>query len=284
MDAAARSPAVAGMFYPGSRDALSAAVDGYLGDAQLPEMNDAGHVRAVVAPHAGYIYSGPTAGHAFKALQSGLPPGRVTVYLLGPAHRASFDGVSVIDLGFATPLGVAPADRETVAALRTLGTHYRSLPSAHQDEHSLEVQVPFLQRTVPKLYLVPLLFGNVDARAVGRELAARVREELDTRLVVSSDLSHFNDYETARRMDQSFVKHVLAGDISAVERDQHGACGRGPIVALMELAAELGWRSHLLDYRSSGDTAGDKRRVVGYAAIAYTAGTGAQPPRAGTGG
>ena len=265
-----RAPAVAGMFYPGDRAALAAAVDSYLADADPPELSN---VRAVIAPHAGYIYSGPTAGYAFKALQSGLPAGKTTIYLLGPAHRVWLDGVSTGDFeGFATPLGVVPIAQDSAQALRALETRYRALPAAHQGEHSLEVEVPFLQQIVPQLQLVPQLFGDVDPRAVGRELAGRLQEEPEARVVVSSDLSHFDDYETARRMDQSFLQRVLEGDIAAVQGDERGACGRVPIAALMEMAAELGWRPHLLDYRNSGDTAGDKRRVVGYAAIAYTAG------------
>lgn len=265
-----RPPAVAGTFYPGDRAALAAAVDGYLAKASPPELAD---VRAVVAPHAGYVYSGPTAGYAFSALRPCLPQGAVTVYLLGPAHRAWFQGVATGDFGrFATPLGQAPVDQETVAALWALDKRYQALPDSHRSEHCLEVIVPFLQQTVPQLGLVPLLFGEVDARAVGKDLATRLRDEPDARVVVSSDLSHFNDYDTARAMDQSFLQHVLAGDSRAVERDRQGACGRGPIAALMEVAAQLGWKPHLLDYRNSGDTAGDKWRVVGYAAIAYTAG------------
>jgi AmmeMemoRadiSam system protein B len=267
MVGAVRSPAVAGMFYPGTRAALERAVDGYLaqaGERPLP------NVRAVIAPHAGYIYSGLTAAYAYQALQPGLPAGRVTVYLLGPAHRAWFNGVSTGDFDFQTPLGVVPTDREKVRELWALDTHYQALPGAHQGEHCLEVQVPFLQRIVPDLHLVPLLFGEVDASAVGRELAGRLRDEPDSRVVVSSDLSHFNDYDTACKMDQSFLEHVLAGHSAAVERERHGACGRIPIAALIEMAAGLEWTPHLLDYRNSGDTAGDKSRVVGYAAVAYT--------------
>jgi AmmeMemoRadiSam system protein B len=262
-----REPAVAGMFYPGRSRVLATAVDNYLADAPPSELDQ---VRAVIAPHAGYIYSGPTAGYAFKALENSLPAGDVTVYLLGPAHRAWFEGVSTGDFaGFSTPLGEAPVD-PTVRGLWDLNTHYQPLPAAHKGEHCLEVQVPFLQRISDRFSLVPLLFGQVDARAVGAELAARLLDEPDSRVVVSSDLSHFEDYETARRRDQSFLRDVLAGESRAVESNQHGACGRGPIVTLIEIASQLGWTPHLLDYRNSGDTAGDKRRVVGYAAIAYT--------------
>jgi len=268
-----RRPAVAGMFYPGSRTALTEAVDGYLAEARSPELESLGRVRAVVAPHAGYVYSGPTAGYAFKALESSLPADGPRVYLLGPAHRVWFNAVSTGDFqSFATPLGEVPVDQDTVRSLWALESHYQALPGAHHGEHCLEVQVPFLQRSMDRFSLVPLLFGEVDACAVGRELAGRVEDEPDARVVVSSDLSHFERYETAQRMDRAFLQDVLAGDQGAVEANRHGACGRAPIVALMEIASQLGWTPHLLDYRNSGDTAGDKGRVVGYAAIAYTAG------------
>ncbi len=268
-----RRPAVAGMFYPGGRADLAEAVDGYLAEARSPEMEGLESVRAVIAPHAGYIYSGPTAGYAFKALQSSLPAGRTTVYLLGPAHRVWFDAVSTGDFSsFSTPLGDAPVDQDGVRSLWTLGTHYQALPDAHRGEHCLEVQLPFLQRSVDRFSLIPLLFGQVDACTVGQELAGRLEDEPDGRVVVSSDLSHFERYETAQRMDRAFLQDVLAGNQRAVEANREGACGRAPIVALMEIASQLGWTPHLLDYRNSGDTAGDKGRVVGYAAIAYTAG------------
>lgn len=268
-----RKPAVAGMFYPGSRAELAAAVDGCLAEARSPELEALERVRAVIAPHAGYIYSGPTAGFAFKALQGGLPAGEAVIYLLAPAHRVWFDGVSTGDFeSFATPLGAIPVDGERVRALWQSETLFTALPAAHQGEHSLEVQLPFLQRIGDRFTLVPLLFGNADARAVGRVLARRLRDEPAARVVVSSDLSHFERYEAARKKDLAFLQDVLAGDGRAVESNQYGACGRGPIAALIEIAAQLNWSPHLLDYRNSGDTAGDKQRVVGYAAIAYSSG------------
>ncbi len=267
-----RRPAVAGMFYPGNRRALAEAVDGYLAEARLPEPNRLSNVRAVITPHAGYIYSGPTAGYAFRALRSSLPAGDMTVYLLGPAHRVWFNVVSTGDFdAFATPLGEAPVDKERLTALWTLRTHFQALPNTHQGEHSLEVQIPFLQRATEQFSLVPLLFGEVDARAVGGELTSVLATEPGARVVVSSDLSHFEPYEAAQQMDRALLQDVLAGDERAVESNRHGACGRAPIVALMEIATRLGWTPHLLDYRNSGDTAGDRGRVVGYAAIAYTA-------------
>ena len=131
--------------------------------------------------------------------------------------------------------------------------------------------MPFLQKTVPQLTLIPLLFGQVDAPAVGRELADRLREEPNSRVVVSSDLSHRESYERATELDMAFLEAVLNGDQTTVKKRERGACGRAPLLVLMEIAAQLDWTPHLLDYRNSGDTAGPKYEVVGYAAVAYTA-------------
>lgn len=271
MSGRVRPPAVAGMFYPGDRAKLATAVDGYLDQARVQELDK---VRAVIAPHAGYIYSGPTAGYSFKALQSGLASTETPIYLLGPAHRVWFDGVSTGDFAsMETPLGAALVDQARLRSLWALESHYQALPSAHQGEHCLEVQIPFLQRITETFRLVPMLFGQVDARAVGRELAQRLHGEPESRLVVSTDLSHFNDYETARRVDQAYLQAILEGDDRKIASQREGACGQAPIMALMQIAAELSWTPHLLDYRNSGDTAGDKWRVVGYASIAYTART-----------
>jgi AmmeMemoRadiSam system protein B len=267
-----RRPAVAGMFYPGDEKALAKSVKEYIAQADLSGLVDSDRVRAIIAPHAGYIYSGPTAGYAYRALEAGRPAARATVYLMGPAHRTWFTGISTGDFNLATPLGVAPTDRSKVEELWALSERYRPLPEAHRDEHSLEVQIPFIQETVSDFALVPLLFGEVEPGPVGRDLAGRLQNEPESRIVVSSDLSHFHDYQTAQRLDHDFIADVLAGDQAAVLDQRQGACGRAPIVALMEVAAELGWTAHLLDYRNSGDTAGDRRRVVGYAAIAYTDG------------
>jgi AmmeMemoRadiSam system protein B len=267
-----RQPVVAGMFYPGNEKALANRVKDYIAQADLSAAADSDRVRAIITPHAGYIYSGPIAGYAYRALGAGRPAGGATVYLLGPAHRSWFSGISTGNFNLATPLGVVPTDRPKVEDLWALSRRYQALPEAHQDEHSLEVQVPFLQETLADFELVPLLFGEVAPEPVGRDLADRLRNEPESRVVVSSDLSHFHDYETAQRLDRAFIADVLAGDQEAVLDKRQGACGRVPIVALMEVAAELGWTAQLLDYRNSGDTAGDKRRVVGYAAIAYLEG------------
>lgn len=259
-----RPPAVAGQFYPGDRDVLRRTVQQYIADATLPE--DLGTVRAVVAPHAGYVYSGPTAGYAFRALAA-LPEREWTVLLLGPAHRAFFRGVALGNYSaFFTPLGDAPIAVERVEEMLARSPLYTTAPQAHAPEHCLEVEVPFLQVALPRFRLVPLLFGDVDSREVGAELADHIGE--DDLIVISNDLSHYHPYHQAQQLDRSLLDAVLADDEEAVLTGE--ACGRAPIVTLMGVARRKGWQPRLLDYRTSGDTAGPKVEVVGYAAVAYT--------------
>jgi len=261
-----RAPAVAGAFYPASASRLEAAVSAYLKAARLPQMD--GVVRAVIAPHAGYIYSGPIAGHSFKAL-SPLPDD-ATVYLLGPAHYVPVRDVAVGDFTqMETPLGAVSVD---VARGRSLAKNSACITiqnDAHLPEHSLEVELPFLQMIAQTRFnVIPMLFGQPNVECVAHALLPDIADDPNVRIVVSSDLSHYHPYSTARRLDAAFIEAVLSGDLTAVIRGE--ACGRYPIAALMRIAKALGWAPHLLDYRNSGDTTGDKRQVVGYVAIAYT--------------
>nr|HID13882.1 AmmeMemoRadiSam system protein B [Anaerolineae bacterium] len=259
-----RRPAVAGQFYPGDADTLRKMIRGYLDEATVPE--GIGPVRAIIAPHAGYIYSGPTAGYAFKALAA-LPRKRWTIFLPGPAHRAYFRGVALGDYSaFRTPLGDAPIAVDRVAEMLARSPLYTRAPEAHAPEHCLEVEVPFLQMTLPDFRLVPMLFGDVDPQEVAAELADHIGE--DDLIVVSTDLSHFYPYAKAQQLDHALLEALLAGDEMGVLKGE--ACGRAPVVTLMGIARRKGWKPHLLDYRNSGDTAGDKWQVVGYASVAYT--------------
>ncbi len=259
-----RPPAVAGQFYPGDPVALRKAIRQYVNRASLP--GDLGAVRAVIAPHAGYIYSGPIAGYAFKALMQSAPS-PTTVFLMGPAHRALVEAVAPGSYSaFQTPLGTVPVAEERIAAMLTRAPFYVRADRAHAVEHSLEVEIPFLQVVLSDWNLLPLLFGRVDAQAVAGDIVDHLQE--DDRIVVSTDLSHYHPHETAKDLDNSLLDALLAGDQDRVSQGE--ACGREPILALMEIARRKGWQPHLLDYRSSGDTAGDKHQVVGYAAVAYT--------------
>ncbi len=262
---AIRQPAVAGQFYPAEAGDLRREVQRHIGAAILPE--GLGPVRAVVAPHAGYVYSGPTAGYAFKPFEE-LPHRDWTIFLLGPAHRVPVTGVALSDhSAFRTPLGEAPIAVDRVNEMLDVSPLYKLEPDAHRPEHCLEVVIPFLQVALSDFRLVPMLFGQVDHREVGEDLVGRVDE--DDLIVVSSDLSHFYSDDTARDLDQEFLDALLAGEERAVIGGE--ACGRAPVGALMVVAERQGWTPHLLDYRTSADTAGHRSRVVGYAAVAYTA-------------
>jgi AmmeMemoRadiSam system protein B len=263
-DLPVRHPAVAGQFYPGDPEQVRKMVQRYISEATLPQ--DLGTVRAVIAPHAGYIYSGPTAGYAFKALTE-LPEKEWTVFLLGPAHRVYFNGVALGNYSaFRTPLGSVPVATERIEEMLARSTLYICAPEAHAPEHCLEVEIPFLQVALPRFRLVPMLFGEVDPRQVGTELAAHLDE--DDLIVVSTDLSHYHPYDRARRLDNTLLDALMAGDEMGVLSGE--ACGRAPVVTLMSVARHKGWKPRLLDYRTSGDTAGDRWQVVGYASVAYT--------------
>ncbi|NOZ29275.1 MAG: AmmeMemoRadiSam system protein B [Chloroflexi bacterium] len=262
-----RPEAVAGTFYPAQPDVLRRQVLLYIAQASIPELP--GPPRAVIAPHAGYIYSGPIAGYSYRVLQM-LPPRPRVVYLMGPAHYVPVSGVAVgAFAAFRTPLGQVPVALEIVDELLQAGEPFVEDLHAHQPEHSLEVQVPFLQLALEGQFrLVPLLFGQVDPRSVAAVLEDLIARDPDALVVVSSDLSHYHSYEVARRLDRELLVAIEREDLAGVVRGE--ACGVFPILTLMWIARRLHWQPHLLDYRNSGDTAGDRSHVVGYAAVAYT--------------
>ena len=261
-----RRPAVAGAFYPAQPERLKQTVTAYLQEAQLPPLP--GRVRAVIAPHAGYIYSGPIAGYSFRAL-SPLPKA-AAIFLLGPAHYAPVRDVVVGGFrALATPLGQVHVDEAMTRQLAANADCISIANEPHLPEHSLEVMLPFLQVIASgEFQVAPMLLGQTEPLCLARTLQPLLASNPDARLVVSSDLSHYHPYATARRLDMAFIEAVLNGDLAAAMRGE--ACGRYPVATLMLIARALGWTPHLLDYRNSGDTAGDKRQVVGYAAIAYT--------------
>ena len=264
---AVRQPAVAGRFYPADPTRLRAMVREFLDDASVPSL---GQARAVIAPHAGYIYSGPIAGHAFKVWEN-IPPRPRTIYLMGPAHYVFVPGIAVGAFSaYATPLGTVPVAEELVDALLDYDGPFLRANDAHLPEHSLEVELPFLQVVFTnQMRIVPLLFGHVDPMQAVPALVDLVQADPNALIVVSSDLSHYHDYWTARRLDTQLLEAIVNGNMEAARAGE--ACGILPILTLMGVASRLGWTPHLLDYRNSGDTAGDKARVVGYAAVAYAA-------------
>jgi AmmeMemoRadiSam system protein B len=240
-----------------------------------------GELIALVAPHAGLMYSGPVAAHAYRLLR-----GRsfAVAVLVGPSHFIGFHGVAIHRSGaFATPLGLAPIDEECAAALASAAPIVREHPAAHAREHSLEMQLPFLQHVAPGIEIVPLVMGfqtRATANALGDALAA-VLQGRNALLVASTDLSHYNDAATAARLDAVVIDCVNRFDADALQaaldrRPEH-ACGGGPTVAVMRAARALGAREAVvLQYADSGDVSGDKSAVVGYLAAALGNFGGAQ--------
>ena len=260
--ASVRPPAVAGSFYPRDPDQLKSMVEGFLREA--PAQGDGPVPKAVIAPHAGYVYSGPIAGSAFRTLASAA--GTVQrVILIGPAHFVPIRGLALPGhQRFATPLGELVVQPEGAQASLRL-PQVRVIPEAHAREHSLEVELPFLQALFGDFDLVPLVAGE----ASGEE-AADVLERLwggpETVIVISSDLSHYLPYEAAQRADRATADEILALGGPLQSRQ---ACGAVPVNGLVEVARRRGLVPELLDLRNSADTAGDPSRVVGYGAFAF---------------
>ncbi len=279
-----REPAVAGLFYPRDKEALAKMIDTHLAAAKDQQIKD---LRGLISPHAGYRYSGPTAAIGYKQLV-----GRdiQTVVVLAPAHYSVFKGASIPPVdAYRTPLGLIRLSPKAAQLAKTAPfvsnpicrvqrpqwwkRAPKELPAfgketPHTWEHSLEVQLPFLQRVLKDFSLVPAVQGIVDPKAAAKALAKYLDDK--TLIVASTDLSHFLPYSAANILDRACVKAICSLDIEAM--GGHEACGKRPILTLMHIAKSRGWQAKLLDYRNSGDTAGNKANVVGYAAIAFFAG------------
>ncbi|MDR2187054.1 MAG: AmmeMemoRadiSam system protein B [Azonexus sp.] len=262
MNAAARPPAVAGMFYPASASALAAAVDRLLAAAPAEPLPR--QPKAIIAPHAGYIYSGPTAARIYAALRPWRQRIR-RIVLLGPTHRVAVRGLALPSVqSFATPLGEIPLDGPVMAALDPLPQISRN-DAAHALEHALEVHLPFLQRCFDDFTLIPLAVGHAEPEAVAETLETLWGGD-ETLLVISSDLSHFLPYATAQQVDGDTCRHIL--DLDPRIRPEQ-ACGAYPINGLLLAARRHGLQPQLIGCCNSGDTAGDRERVVGYGAFAF---------------
>lgn len=254
-----RKPAVAGIFYPGDPQELQNTILNMLANAK----SDQPLPKAIIAPHAGYVYSGQTAAKAYACLAQAVNKIQ-RVILLGPSHRYPFQGIAAPSADFfATPLGQIKIDQDAIAKISSLPQVIVS-DEAHAQEHSLEVQLPFLQILLKNFTLVPLVVGASNADQV-----ANVLDQLwdgdETLIVISSDLSHYHDYKTAGQMDKQAVQAILDLNQSGIKEDH--ACGRIPIKGLMQIAGQKKLTPKLIDLCNSGDTAGPKDKVVGYAAI-----------------
>lgn len=256
-----RAPAVAGLFYPGEYRSLTRTLTELLSGAQT---YDSIAPKALIAPHAGYVYSGPIAANAYARLGAARDTIR-RVVLLGPTHRVAVRGIALPGAQrFRTPLGSIEIDADAVKRLRALPQVCVS-DEAHALEHSLEVHLPFLQTVLSDFALVPLAVGHVEPDDVAEVIEA-VYGGPETLIVVSSDLSHYLPYAQAQTIDRSTCEAILAlrSDI-----DHEHACGATPVAGLGVVARRKGLRPELIDVRNSGDTAGDRSRVVGYASFAF---------------
>lgn len=259
-----RPPAVAGMFYPDDPRALRGAIVRYLEQAAADEAElPAEPIKALIVPHAGYVYSGPVAAHAYARL---IPQRNAVrrVLLLGPAHRVAFRGLAAPTVqAFLTPLGAIPIDRDAIARLRALPGVIES-DAPHAAEHSLEVQLPFLQVVLGEGFtLVPLVVGDAAPEQVAQVIEA-FWDDPHTLILISSDLSHYLDYFSARELDRLTAQAIERLEPEAIAYEQ--ACGRIPVQGLLLEARRHGAHVRRLDLRNSGDTAGPREQVVGYGA------------------
>jgi AmmeMemoRadiSam system protein B/AmmeMemoRadiSam system protein A len=257
-----RQAAVAGTFYPNDRNELDAAVQYYLLQA-TPNVGAA--PKAIIAPHAGYIYSGPMAAEAYATLRSARDVIR-RVILLGPCHRVALQGLGLPSVDFFhTPLGDIPIDKIATKKILSLA-QVQTFDATHELEHSLEVHLPFLQVVLDDFTLIPMVVGSASAEQV-----AEVLDELwggpETIIVISSDLSHYLDYDTAQKLDASTSIAIENFNFADIKREQ--ACGRIPMSGLLSVAKHRGMRVETLGICNSGDTAGSKDKVVGYGSWAF---------------
>jgi len=271
----------AGSFYPGSNVKLASMVDGFIKAARVPETE--GKIFAIIAPHAGYVYSGGVAGYSFKAIQ-GKP--FETVIIIGPTHRYHFNGVSVYGKGFfSTPLGRVEIDSEVAAALINSSERISFKKEVFAGEHSVEVEIPFLQRALKDFKIVPVIMGRLtyeNCEALGRALAGVIGEDERILVVASTDMSHYKSYRQALQMDRFTIslltrlKPRLLFD--HIQRGVSELCGAGPVLSTLIAANELNINKiRVLKYANSGDVTGDKQRVVGYmAAVLYRTGAKVQ--------
>ena len=267
-----RKPVYAGQFYAAEEDDLKREMSHYLQHAELPDIN--GTVLAVIAPHAAHYFSGPIAAYSYNLLSVSKPD---VVIVLAPSHKSSFLGASYIDSGtYDTPLGSVPIDEKITQTLMRRPNFF-FIKEPHEKEHSLEVQVPFLQHILGDFTIVPLIVGTTEDRTmrkIGETLAEIIAsDERKVGLVISTDLSHYHKHDEAIVIDGQFIDTLLSMDEDElrhmVETREAEACGIGPVVIGLIACKKLGANKvQFLRYATSGDTGGDKQQVVGYLSAA----------------
>lgn len=257
-----RSPAVAGMFYPNDSQELHTQLRHLLTEAHVASSPSP---KAMIVPHAGYIYSGPVAASAYARLRTAKDTIH-RVVLLGPSHRVGFRGIAASSVDFFhTPLGSIPVDQDAIAQLKDL-PQVGFLDKAHAQEHSLEVHLPFLQEVLNDFSLVPLVVGDASPEEVGKVLET-LWGGPETLIVISSDLSHYHDYQTAKQLDGATSEAIEQLRFEHIGYED--ACGRNPINGLLWAARRRALHGETIDLRNSGDTAGPRDQVVGYGAYVF---------------
>ncbi len=266
---------VAGVFYPSDKKLLEQRVDGFLKDTEGRAQKNSTAPFGLISPHAGYDYSGKIAAVAYRQI-AGKP--YRTVFLLGPSHYVSFPGVSIYPYGaWETPLGKVPIDEQVAAALMEQCGFVRYQAPAFEREHSLEVQLPFLQKVLENFKIVPLVMGKLsgpELRALADHLTTRIAQNRGRVLIIaSSDMSHYHPYHEATAMDKTTLKQIESMDLRMLRKSlESGAgelCGSQAVTTLMRVAENIGARAKVLEYANSGDVTGDKTHVVGYGAVGF---------------
>lgn len=274
-----RKSVIAGSWYPGNPAVLKSNIEDYIKNVHIDDIE--GRIVGIVSPHAGYMYSGQVAAFSYKLIKDKSFDG---VIVIGPSHRHYFRGASIYDgTGYETPLGVVPVDKNLAETIMSKGSGtISSVPAAHSQEHSVEIQLPFLQVVLGEFSFVPIVMG-VQSKETCEDLARAIYESIKDKnvlIVGSSDLSHFHNYDTAVSMDSIVIDNIdtmdTEGLLKSLEKGTSEACGGGPIAVTMMVAEKLGAKnSRVLKYANSGDVTGDKRGVVGYAAAVFFKGDSA---------
>ena len=267
-----RKPAIAGSWYPGNPSALRKDIESYF--ASVPDLQLGGEIVSLIVPHAGYAYSGQVAAHAYKLIRGEK---FAAVIVIGPSHRVAFHGVSIFSKGsYETPLGIVPVAEELASDINEFSKTVQEFPAAHLQEHSLEIQLPFLQVVLGEFSFVPLVMGDQN-ESTCHDLAAAIHQAAGSKKVLivgSSDLSHFHNYSMATKMDTIVLNHLqniyAAGLLENIDKGICEACGGGPMAVAMLAAGKLGaTKSRILQYANSGDITGERSSVVGYGAAVY---------------
>ncbi|MBS3055814.1 MAG: AmmeMemoRadiSam system protein B [Candidatus Aenigmarchaeota archaeon] len=260
VDVLIRKPAVAGMFYPAEKEVLEKQINRFLEDAKCSVKEKP---KAIIIPHAGYVYSGQIAAIGYKII-SKYVSGIQNVIIIGPSHHAEFDGcvMSSAD-AWETPSGTIAVNKNYISPISDI---IRFLDQPHKKEHSIEVQVPFIQAVLPRAKIVPILTGHINPEKLAKELDKYISEK--DMLVISTDLSHYHSYDEARKIDAIANNAIPSLDIKNVEAGVE-ACGKTGVLSCMHLARIHSWKGEMLGYATSGDTAGDKKSVVGYGCYGF---------------